>query len=223
MPVYAYTEDDSFYIQVISQPVKLKNSSFLWEEDAEPLISPEGMVSPKLMDSVHDDLSGGYRVVDMDVHPNRIVLLLDTTDCFLIRIAQWNEEGQTYVIADLPGMPNVILDTYHDGESVFFECFSESFSDNEPTVLVTLEELDGLWHVTRFTDAMTYSAEKTETGYIFCDYWDCESEEYQYHFFSPTQLSEVTWVHIIQMVDEYNLLFPLRPALEETYCDEANE
>ena len=87
LPVYAYTEDVPFYTQVIGQPVKLKDSTLLSGEDAEPLISPEGMVSPKLMDSVHDDLSGGYRVADMDVAPNRIVLLLDTTDYFLIRIA----------------------------------------------------------------------------------------------------------------------------------------
>ena len=220
IPVCAHTEDSSFFTQISSQPVKLKNEIILSEDKSEPLISDEGTASQKLMAAVHDDLTCGYRVVDMDISPRRIVLLLDTTVASMIRIAQWDNENQTYSITDWPEMPDVFLDTYHDGNAVFFEWFDEAFADSEPVVMVSLEEQEGLWHVTRFTDAMTYSAEMTESGYLFCDYWEYEAEEYQHHVFSSTQMGDVTWEHIVEMIEEYNVLFPQRPSLIDNSWDE---
>ena len=223
VPVCAYTEENTYFTQISSQPVKLKYGIKLSQDEMEPLVSSEGTASKMLMDSVHDDLTSGYRIVDMDIDPERIVLLLDTTVDSMIRIAQWDNEEGTYSITDWPELPDVFLDTYHDGKAVIFECTDESFSDSGLDVMVTLEEMDGLWHVTRFTDAMTYSAEMTETGYLFCDYWEYEAEEYQYCFLSPTQMGKVTWTHIAEMIEEYNVLFPLRPALNDDYWDEAEE
>lgn len=216
----AHTADSQFFSQISSQPVKLKDGTLLHEDETEPLISSEGMASQRLMNSVHDDLTSGYRVVDMDIHPSRIVLLLDTIDDSLIRIAQWNNEERTYIITNWPDLPDVYLDTYHDGNAVLFEWHDESFTNSVSDLMVTLEEIEGQWHVVRFTDALTYYVEKTDIGYLFCDYWEYETEEYQYFFTSPTQMGEVTWTHIVGMIDEYNALFPLRPALNDAYWDE---
>lgn len=223
LSAFVHPADDSFSSQIVSQPVKLKDNALLSEDETASLISSEGTASRELMDSVYDDLTSGYRVADMDVDPKRIVLLLETTDGAIIRIAQWNEKEKAYVITDWRDLPNnVFLDTYHDGDAVLFECFDESVADSESAVLITIEESDGLWHVTSFTDAMTYSAEKTNTGYMFCDYWEYEAEEYQWHFESPTQMGKVTWMHLLEMINEYNTLFPLRPAMDEGYWDEVD-
>lgn len=223
VPVCAYTEEESYITQISSQPIKLKYGIRFSEDEMKFLISPEGAASKKLMDSVHDDLASGYRIADMDIDPKRIVLLLDTTVGSMIRIAQWDNEERAYSITDWPELPDVFLDTYHDGEAVFFEWFDESSADSGSVVMVTLEEMEGQWYVTRFTDAMTYSAEMTETGYLFCDYWEYEAEEYQHCFLSPTQMGNVPWTHIAEMIEEYDVLFPLRPALNDEYWDETEE
>lgn len=222
LPAFTQTEDDAFFTQIVNQPVKLKDDALLSEDETVSLISSEGTASRELMDSVHDDLTSGYRVADMDVDTKRIVLLLETTDGAIIRIAQWNKKEEAYAITDWCDLPNVILDSYHDGDAVLFECFNKSVADSDSAVFITIEESDGLWYVTSFTDAVTYSAENTNTGYLFCDYWEYEAEEYQCHLESPTLMGEVTWMRILEMIKEYDALFPLRPAVDESYWDEGN-
>jgi len=219
-PAWACAKDSLFFAQIPCQPIKLKEGTLFSEDEMEVLISPEGTADRQLIDSVHDELTDGYRIVDMDIHHNRIVMLLETIDSYCIRIAQWNEEEQTYRINNWPDLPEVFLDTYHDGHAVFFEYYEEFPDDFSPVFMVTIEETEDQWHVTRFTDGQTYTAKMTETGYLFCDYYEYDLEEYQYAFLAPTKMGEITWTHLTEMTNEFNARFPLRPALNDAYWDE---
>lgn len=221
LPIFSRAEDAPFLALPNYQPVKLRSDVVLVVDETEPLLSPEGIASQRLMNAVHEELTGGYRVVD--VHGNRIVLLLATSETSLLRIAQWNEATRTYTITDWPDLPDVYLDTYHDGNSVLFAYCDESSAECEAQIMLALEELDGKWQIIGFTDAMTYYAERTETGFLFCDYWECEDSAYHYSFTSQTEAGKITWCVLTEMIDEYNALFPLRPALNDAYWDEMGE
>lgn len=219
----AYQEESLFYTRISEQPIKLKDGTLLPEGETESLVDSDGIVSQVLIDAVHDDLTGGYRIADMDVDAKRILMLLAADDGYLLRIAQWNDEKQTYALTDWPHLPEIYLDTFHDGDAVFFQWESESYADSVSRIMLTIEEEEGKWHVMRFTDGNTFSAEKTEDGYLFGDYWLYEDDAFQHPFMTQTEMGEVSWVHIMEMIDEYNALFLQRPALNDDYWEEVEE